>query len=171
MNTSNTNSGGWKNSYMRYNILGSTNTQNGDATTTTATSPKSNTLLSCFPSTLRAVMRPMYIYTDNTGGGSNTASYVTATLDYLPLLAEFEIFGNRTYANSAEQNYQTQYAYYSSGNSKVKYQHSSTSSTVGWWERSPYYSNSYYFCCVGANGTAHYRYASYSLGLAPAFKV
>lgn len=104
--SSNTNSGGWKGCDMRYDVLGSTNTNNGDATTTTATSPVSGTLMAALPGALRAVMKPMNIYTDNTGGGSNNASYVTKTVDYLPLLAEFEIFGTRSYANSAEQNYQ-----------------------------------------------------------------
>lgn len=68
--------------------------------------------MAALPSDLRAVMQPMTIYTDNTGGGSDNASYVTKTTDYLPLLAEYEIFGTRTYANSAEKNYQAQYAYY-----------------------------------------------------------
>lgn len=171
MNTTATNSGGWKNSDMRYNILGSTNTQNGDATATTATSPKANTLMSCLPSDLRAVMRPMYIYTDNTGGGSDTASYVTGTLDYLPLLAEYEVHGARSYANSAEQNSQTQYAYYKNGNSKKKFNHSSTSSAMSWWVRSPNYSGSSGFCRVGSNGGANRHTANGSDGVAPAFKV
>ena len=171
MNSSATNSGGWKSSYMRYSILGSTNTQNGNATTTTATSPVSKTLMSTFPADLRAVMKPMTIYTDNTGGGSNTASNVTSTVDYLPLLAELEIFGSRTYANSAEQNYQAQYAYYSSGNSKVKYNHSSTGSTVHWWERSPYYYGSGIFCYVNSGGGANRTPATNSRGVAPAFRV
>lgn len=171
MNTTTTNSGGWKSCNMRYNILGSTNTQNGDATSTTATSPKANTLMSCLPSDLRAVMRPMYIYTDNTGGGSDTASYVTGTLDYLPLLAEYEVHGTRTYANSAEQNNQTQYAYYKNGNSKVKFDHSSTSSAVDWWVRSPRYSNSFRFCYVHSNGSAGNIDANLSRGVAPMFKV
>lgn len=171
MNTSNTNSGGWKNCDMRYTILGSTNTKNGDATSTTATNPVSNTLMSVLPSDLRAVMQPMTKYTDNTGGGSDTASYVTKTIDYLPLLAEFEIFGSRSYANSAEKNYQAQYAYYSSGNSKVKYRHDRTSSALGWWERSPDYSHAHYFCYVRYDGNAYYTSASHSYGLAPAFKV
>lgn len=170
MNTPSTNSGGWKNSDMRCNILGSTNTQNGDATATTATSPKANTLMSCLPSDLRAVMRPMYIYTDNTGG-SNSASSITGTLDYLPLLAEYEVHGTRTYANSAEQNNQTQYAYYKNGNSRVKYKHYSTSSAVGWWVRSPYYTGSYFFCSAFNNGGASSSDSKESRGVAPAFKV
>lgn len=169
--SSNTNSGGWKGCDLRYDVLGSTNSNNNDAGTTTATSPVSGTLMAALPSDLRAVMKPMTIYTDNTGGGSNTASYVTASVDYLPLLAEFEIFGTRSYANSAEQNYQQQYQYYKNGNSKVKYRHSSTSSAALWWERSPYYSASSSFCFVYTYGGANYHYARYSRGLAPAFRV
>lgn len=169
--SSNTNSGGWKGCDLRYDVLGSTNSNNNDAGTTTATSPVSGTLMAALPSDLRAVMKPMTIYTDNTGGGSNTASYVTASVDYLPLLAEFEIFGTRSYANSAEQNYQQQYQYYKNGNSKVKYRHSSTSSTAYWWERSPYYNNSANFCAVSTSGNAGSDYAGYSNGLAPAFRV
>lgn len=171
MNTTATNSGGWKSCNMRYNILGSTNTQNGDATSTTATSPKTNTLMSCFPSGLRAVMRPMCIYTDNIGGGSDTASYVTGTIDYLPLLAEYEVHGARFYANSAEQNNQTQYAYYKNGNSKVKYNYSAISSVMDWWIRSPNYSRDNYFCYVSGNGYPGDNYANYSNGVAPMFKV
>lgn len=169
--SSNTNSGGWMGCDLRYDVLGSTNTNNGNATATTATSPVSGTLMAALPSDLRAVMKPMTIYTDNTGGGSNTASYVTASVDYLPLLAEFEIFGTRSYANSAEQNYQQQYAYYSAGNSKVKYRHSATGSTAFWWERSPYYYYSDNFCLVGTNGNANSLSARTSSGLAPAFRV
>ena len=169
--SSNTNSGGWKGCDLRYDVLGSTNSNNNDAGTTTATSPVSGTLMAALPSDLRAVMKPMTIYTDNTGGGSNTASYVTASVDYLPLLAEFEIFGTRSYANSAEQNYQQQYQYYKNGNSKVKYRHSSTSSTAYWWERSPIYSTRGSFCNVATHGGASNSAARYSAGLAPAFRV
>lgn len=169
--SSNTNSGGWKGCDLRYDVLGSTNSNNNDAGTTTATSPVSGTLMAALPSDLRAVMKPMNIYTDNTGGGSNTASYVTKSVDYLPLLAEYEIFGTRSYANSAEQNYQAQYQYYKNGNSKVKYRHSSTSSTADWWERSPLYNNGNYFCIVNTGGNATGNNAWYSYGLAPAFRV
>ena len=169
--SSNTNSGGWKGCDLRYDVLGSTNTNDGDATATTATNPVANTLMAALPSDLRAVMKPMTIYTDNTGGGSNTASNVTASVDYLPLLAEYEIFGTRSYANSSEQNHQAQYAYYSAGNSKVKYRHSATSSSAWWWERSPFYDNGSIFCFVYTNGYANSNYAWNSYGVAPAFRV
>ena len=167
--SSNTNSGGWKGCDMRYDILGSTDTNNGEPTNTCATDPVSGTLMAAFPADLRAVMRPATKYTDNTGGGSSVASYVTATQDYMPLLAEFEVQGARRYANSAEQNHQTQYAYYANGNSKRKYRQTSTGSAAIWWCRSPIAGNSNGFCFVTTGGSASGNYASYSRGVSPAF--
>ena len=167
--SSNTNSGGWEGCDMRYDILGSTDTNNGEPTNTCATDPVSGTLMAAFPADLRAVMRPATKYTDNTGGGSSSSSDVTATQDYMPLLAEFEVQGARTYANTYEQNYQTQYAYYANGNSKVKYRQTSTGSAAYWRCRSPYASNSTSFCSVITDGSASYASAYYSLGVSPAF--
>ena len=79
--------------------------------------------MAALPADLRAVMQPMTKYPDNKGNSSNVAANVTKTIDYLPLLSEFEIFGARSYANQYEKDYQAQYAYYSAGNSKVKYRH------------------------------------------------
>ena len=166
-----TNSYGWKGCDLRYDILGSTNTRNGDATTTTATNPIPNTLMAVLPSDLRAVMQPMTIYTDNTGGGKNNTSYVTKTIDYLPLLAEYEIFGNRFYANSTEKNYQEQYDYYKAGNSKVKYRPTKNFPTAWWWERSPYCTNNFNFCGVNESGNSRGFNADYSGGIAPIFRV
>lgn len=144
MNTSYTNSGGWNNSHMRKTVLGSNSTS--------ATSPAANTLLAALPADLRAVMKPATKYSDNTGGGSDTASYVTSTTDLLPLLSEFEYHGARSYANSAEKNYQAQYDYYRAGNSKVHYRHNATGTAAGVWCRSVYSSGSSYFCLVAAGG-------------------
>ena len=160
MNTSRTNSGGWSNSHMRKTVLGNSGTPS---------SPPANSLLAALPADLRAVMKSVYKYTDNTGGGSDTASYVTATTDYLFLLAEFEYHGKRTYANSAEQNYQKQYDYYKAGNSKVHYRHDNTGSAVFAWTRSARSSNSSDFCLVGTDGTPNGGNAGYSWALAPGF--
>lgn len=151
MNSSNTNSGGWSSSYARGTLC----TQ----------------FKSAMPSDLQAVLKTVTKYSDNTGGGSNTASYVTATTDDIFLLAEFEVFGARSYANSAEQNYQAQYAYYSAGNSKVRYRHSSTGSTASWWLRSVYAGSSRAFCLVYTSGSATSNAAGNSLGFAPCFCV
>ena len=160
MNTSRTNSGGWSNSHMRKTVLGNSGTPS---------SPPANSLLAALPADLRAVMKSVYKYTDNTGGGSDTASYVTATTDYLFLLAEFEYHGKRTYANSAEQNYQKQYDYYKAGNSKVHYRHDNTGSAVDAWTRSAYSGGSSTFCRVNADGTPNTGNADISRALAPGF--
>ena len=163
MNTSNTNSGGWNGSYMRKTLLGNTGTP---------TSPISNSMMAALPSDLRAVMQSVTKYTDNTGGGSDNASYVTATKDYLFLLAEFEAFGTRYGANSAEQNYQLQYDYYKAGNSRVAYNHSAVSTAVWWWLRSAYFGYSGdSFRGVNADGGCDYGIANYSAGLRPGFAV
>ena len=162
MNTSNTNSGGWNGSYMRKTLLGNTGTP---------TSPISNSMMAALPSDLRAVMQSVTKYTDNTGGGSDNASYVTATKDYLFLLAEFEAFGTRYGANSAEQNYQLQYDYYKAGNSRVAYNHSAVSTAVWWWLRSPTYLNSYRFRYVYTDGSGNHNYAYSSAGVRPGFAV
>ena len=151
MNNSNTNTGGWNGSRMR-----------------SATLP---IVKSALPSELTSVIKTTTIYSDNAGGGSDVASYVTATQDDLYLLAEFEIFGARTWANSAERNHQQQYAYYVAGNSKIKYRHDNTATAVYWWERSVTTSTAGAFCYVLASGDARISAAADSVGLAPAFKV
>ena len=84
-------------------------------------------------------------------------------------MAEFEIFGARSYANSAEQSKQAQYDYFKAGNPKVFYKHSATTAAVGAWLRSPAASASDYFCIVNTSGAASSNYASYSRGVAPGF--
>ena len=160
MNDSNTNSGGWNGCTKRKTLYGNSGTPS---------SPVSNSLMAALPSDLRAVLQPVTKYTDNTGGGSNTASYVTATTDYIFDLAEFEVFGSRSYANSAEQNYQLQYDYYKAGNSKVAYNHSAVSTAVRWALRSPDYNTSFYFCNVYTDGAIGSTGAYRSLALRPGF--
>ena len=160
MNTSRTNSGGWNNSNMRRNILGNTGTPS---------SPPANTLLAALPSDLRAVMKSVTKYTDNTGNASNVAGNVTATTDYLWLFAEFEVFGTRYIANEYEKNSQAQYAYFSAGNSRVAYRHSSTGTAVWWWLRSARYGTNATFCTVNTDGNYYGTYASWSAGVVAGF--
>lgn len=160
MNSSRTNSGGWASSQMRTNICG------------TSLSSYSGTIIAVIPAALRAVLKSVTKYTDNTAnGGGSTASYVTATTDYFFLLSEFEVFGSISYGNTNEKNKQAQYAYYSAGNSKIKYKHDGTSTAANWWLRSPVASTSNYFVFVGTDGTVDSVGAYYSLGFAPGFCV
>lgn len=159
MNSSRTKSGGWKSSQMRTNICG------------TSLSSYSGTIIAVIPAALRAVLKSVTKYTDNTGGTSTEASYVTATTDYFFLLSEFEVFGSISYGNKNEKNKQSQYAYYSAGNSKIKYKHNGTSTAAFWWLRSPSSGSSHGFAIVNTGGSISYHYAEHSLGFAPGFCV
>lgn len=163
MNTSNTNNGGWASSYMRNTVLG-----NGG----TPSSPTANSLMAALPSALRAVMKAVTKYTDNVGNDTgNVQSNVTSTQDYLFLLAEFEVFGTRNWANSYEQNYQVQYAYYQAGNSRIAYRHTSTASAVWWWLRSPFCNYTTSFLIVHTDGSYGDYNANSSGGVRPGFAV
>ena len=162
MNTYRTNAGGWNDSYMRKTLLGNSGTPS---------SPPSNSLLAAISADLRAVMKDVRKFTDNTGGGADHVSYVTGATDYLFLLAEFEYHGSRTYANSAEKNYQKQYDYYKAGNSKVHNRFENPESAVGAWTRSACAGNDDYFCRVNTDGTPNSYDADISGALAPGFAV
>ena len=147
MNTTNTNSGGWTRSYMKKTIMPA--------------------FKSACSAALRAVIKPVTIYSDNVGGGSNTASNVTASSEEFYLPSEFEVHGARSYANSAEQNYQTQLAYYKAGNSKMKYKHNDTGTAVYFWCRSVLCDYTTFFSAVHAFGGVNYGNANISFGVAP----
>lgn len=151
MNNISSNRGGWESSLMRTVICPA--------------------FKSAMPSELQAVLKPVTKYSDNTGGGSDNASSVTATTDDIFLLSEWEVYGSKTAANSAEQNYQAKYAYYSAGNSRAKYCHDNIDLDAGWWLRSVYAGVTNVFCCVYPEGGAGYNSPSSSLGFAPAFCV
>lgn len=135
MNSSNTNSGGWKNSAMRTTHLPAilalmpTEVQNG----------------------IREVSKKASV-----GGASSTIETVS---DKLFLLSEVEIFGSIRYSAAGEG---TQYDYYKAGNSKVKNQNGS--GTL-WLERSPAASSSASFCTVSRYGNASYDVANRARGV------
>lgn len=152
MNIGNGGSGGWKDSYMRNTIC--------------------TAFFASLPIRWQNVISSCTKYSDNTGGGGDDPSYVTSTSDKIWLLSEFEVYGTRSYANSAEQNYQAQYDYYKNGNSKVKYQHRADLNASNWWLRSVCERYTHVFCDVYTDGSANRSYgAYYSLGFAPCFAV
>lgn len=151
MNNDNTSDGGWSSSYARNTLC-----------------PQ---LKSALPSDLQSVLKTVTKMSDNVGDTANTASHVTETTDTIFLLAEFEVLGKRTYANSAESSYQAQYAFYITGSStRVRYGHNQTSTKVLWWLRSNRVGGTG-FCAVNMAGAATYAAANYSRGFAPAFCV
>lgn len=150
MNTSSTNTGGWKSSQMR----------------NTYCPAFFNTL----PTELQAVIVECPKYTDNKGGTGGAESNVNATQDKIFIPAEFELFGKRTRANSYEQNYQKQYAYFAAGNPTVRYNSTATSTAEYYWIRSCTLSTDV-FCLVGKSGEANAYSASHTEGMFPCFKV
>ena len=139
MNSSDTNSGGWKNSAMRTTHLPAilalmpTEVQNG----------------------IREVSKKASV-----GGASSTIETVS---DKLFVLSEVEIFGSTRYSAAGEG---TQYDYYKAGNSKAKKRNGYVAT---WWERSPNARVSPYFCLVTEEGDADGNYASYADGVAFGF--
>ena len=127
MNSSNTNSGGWKSSAMR-----------------TSTMPL---MKGYMPAAWQTAIKPVN-KASGTGGGSTSGTETVS--DSCFLLAEIEVFGSATNSVSGEG---TQYAYYKAGNSKVK---NLDGYAYHWWERSPYSGNGNSFCLVYMNGEAIY---------------
>ena len=123
------------------------------------------------PSDLQAVLKTVTKYTNNGVSGSDVASDVTKTIDTVFLLAEYEVAGRRTAANSAEQNYQARYDYYTATNDTIRYWHTVTNAKIRWWLRSPYWGGSSVNCDVFTGGNTATSTTNYSLGFAPAFCV
>ena len=144
MNSSNTNTGGWTSSYMRQTVM--------------------PLLLNKLPNDLQSVIVPVSKLTS----AGNQSTTINTTSDSLFLLSEIEIFGTRSYSISGEG---SQYAYYSAGNSKVKYKQNAQTTALYWWGRSPVSTSAAGFFCVDNKGSTAGYYASYTYGVAPAFCV
>ena len=142
MNSTNTNSGGWKSSAMRTSTMA---TMNG-----------------YLPSAWQSIIKPVN-KASGTGGGSSSGTETVS--DSCFLLAEIEIFGSTTYSVSGEG---TQYAYYKAGNPKVK---NKGGSAYNWWERSPDPVSDFRFCVALKYGDAGYNSATNRYGVAFGFCV
>lgn len=135
------------------------NTMVGSWQSTTMRTSYLPAILALMPSEVQTGIREVNKLTS--GNGQSSTIYTTA--DKLFLLSEIEVFGSVTYSKSGEG---TQYAYYKSGNSKVK---SSNGAQSGWWERSPYRSDASGYCLVNGNGTAGTDVATSKDGVAFGF--
>ena len=162
MNSSNTNSGGWKDTKLRGTLNG---------TTYNSLSIKNN---------IKKVKKD-YISTYNVASTQQTE-------DYLWLLSCGEIWdngygddesskinGTRGYAITTEGK---QYKYYKMKLGSTKYNSSnnitkkpSVSNSNWWWLRSPDYHGSSGFCYVQSSGYCIYNYARYYVGVTPGFSI
>ena len=156
MNLNAKNEGGWKNSFMRNTIC--------------------KEFQNCLPAELRAALKTVVKYTDNTKGEANNnfppASNVTATTDTVFLLGAFEIDTQGGTANQFEADKQRQYSYYSAGNSMIKYNHANTIEPVICFARSLKRNNNFDFVCTHPSVESFSTYyADSSTGFSPAFCV
>lgn len=142
MNSTNTNSGGWKSSAMRTSTMA--------------------TMKGYLPTGWQSIIKPINKASGKVGGSSSGTETVS---DSCFLLAEIEIFGSTKYSVSGEG---TQYAYYKAGNSKVK---NVSGYPSYWWERSPYSGDGISFCRVNASGNPVYDNADRSYYLSFGFCV
>ena len=139
MNSSNTNSGGWKNSAMRTTHLPA--------------------ILALMPTEVQNGIREV---NKLTSAGSQSAT-INTTADKLFLLSEVEIFGLNLYSAAGEG---TQYDYYKAGNRSVK---NWNGSAADWWERSPDPSVYVGFCIVSSYGEFYIELDSAADGVAFGF--
>ena len=142
MNSSNTNSGGWKSSAMRTSTM--------------------KTIKGYMPAAWQTAIKPVN-KASGLGGGSSSGTETVS--DSCFLLAEIEVFGSNTYSVSGEG---MQYVYYKAGNSNVK---NMSGSASHWHERSPRTGYTQGFCMVSKYGDASASNATLHPGIAFAFCV
>lgn len=145
MNSSDTNSGSWRDSLMRTLCNGN--------------------LYNALPTWLRNIIKTVKVttgvYTGNNTGGTNIV-----TEDKIFLAAEKEVQGSKTYSTDNEAGVLTQLTYYTTAANRIKKAGASGSASQ-WWVRSPRYYHADSFCNVGNNGGASGNAASHGFGLAP----
>lgn len=157
-----TNIQGWGGSLMRTKILGSDSNPNY---------APGGSFMAGLPLDMRAVMKPMIIYSDNMGGVNDPSLRSSSTIDYLPLLSLYEtgLSNSSSYDDTSKQSV---YEYYKDGNSRVRYDPIQTDSTaVMWWTRSTYRDSTTSFCSINETGEVEDNKANRALGCAPIFRV
>lgn len=142
MNSSNSNTGGWKDCPRR--------TWCNDI------------YKNAFPSALLPIFKQ---FQNVSGVGDGASSGTQTTDDYFALPSEMEIFGSRTYSFTDEASACTQWTYYKTASNRIKYYGSGNADY--WWQRSPYSGTSANFCSVSSGGGASAYYASNGIGIAP----
>ena len=141
MNSSGSNSGGWKDCPRR--------TWCNDI------------YKNAFPSTLLPIFKQ---FKNISGVGGGASSGTQTTDDYFAPPSEMEIFGTQTYSQPDEAAANTQWTYFKTSSNRIKYY--ASGSAYWWWNRSTYSGISGRFCYVYSGGTAHSNNADSNGGLA-----
>ena len=139
MNRTNTNRGGWRNSYMRKYL--------------------NEEFIKLVPDDLLSIIKMSKKWTMNSGESP------TMTEDKFYLLSGVEVFGTHQYSNDGEG---TQYEFFKDWRNRLR-SYRNTASGVYWWLRSPRYYDSSFFCGVSYSGGLFSGNAGGSRGVSPAF--
>ena len=142
--------------------MNSTNTNVGGWTSCARRSWCNDVFLNALPAAIQTLVKTVNKLTS----AGNQSTTIETTEDDVFLLSEIEIFGAVTYSKAGEG---SQYEYFTTASNIQKKPSYQSYVSARWWERSPYGSDATVFCCVNGNGTADNDYASFALGLAPAF--
>ena len=143
MNSSNLNSGGWKNCSRRTWC--------------------NNVFFAALPSAWQSMVKTV---NKKSGTGGSSSSGTAVTTDKIFLASEIEIFGSTTYSVSGEG---AQYQYYKNAkaNRYKMPKYTSSSVTLIYWERSTVGGGAQEFCTVHDDGSQYYSTSSSAYGIAP----
>ena len=164
---------GMKDCLNEVGYMNSTGTNNGSWSSSARRAWCNSVFKNAIPSTLLPIFKQFQNITAQTYNGSTNQT----TDDYFALPAAAEVFkGDPTYgtggsagkttaySNLTEFNALSRFTYYETTANRVK---TVNGSANYWWERSPNYNASAFFCSVNNDGGAANDNASYANGLAP----
>ena len=124
-----------------------------------------NVYKAALPSELQALLKQVDVKTANKGSG---ATQTLVSSDYIFLPTEPEVFGSNTYSSSTYESASIlpQWDYFKTASNRIK--KAGTNGSAGsWWERSPQYNSTNFFCYVSNSGSATSSFASSHNYLAP----
>ena len=94
----------------------------------------------------------------------NQQNQIENTIDWTALPSEIEILGNIEYSFAGEG---SQFEYYEETANRIKKYRDPSNSAAKWWLRSPYKSNTKWFCCINDSGSKAVDEAQIANSIAP----
>ena len=162
---------GQKDSLAEGGYMNSTNTSSGSWDGSARRAWCNNEYKNAMPESLSPIFKQFKTITAETYNGTT----LKTSLDYFALPAAKEIFGGDTAtsaggrtvdSNLTEFNALFQFDWYKTEANRIKNLDIFGDADF-WWERSPHYSYSGYFCLVTSRGAPNYNLANITIGLAP----
>jgi hypothetical protein len=137
VNSSNSNSVGWRNC------------------------PRRTWCNNVFKNALPSTLLPIFKEHINSTSIGNKSSTIAQTNDYFALVADIEVFGVAQFSFSGEG---SQFKWYETSTNRIK---KSLNTNYSWWGRSPSKVSAYNYALVSNSGTGGSYSASYAYGISP----